>query len=60
MLVTDFFPWKVGLPLLELVKTRGGGRNTVEQIVWRLVKSVGAGRAAGLVIKRWRVLKGRD
>lgn len=56
----DFFPWKVDFPLLELLKTRGGERNTVEQIVWRLVKSVGASRAAELMVKRWRVLKGRD
>lgn len=61
LLVVDFFPWKVGqLPLLELVKTRGGGRNTVEQLMWRLVKAADASRAAGLMIKCWRVLKGRD
>lgn len=57
----DFIPWKVGqLPLLELVKTRGRGRNTVEQITWRLVKAVDASRAVELVIKGFRVLKGRD
>lgn len=61
LLVVDFFPWKMGqLPLLELVKTSGRGRNTVEQIKWRLVKAVYASRASGLMIKCWRVLKGRD